>query len=111
MFRYKSQKLLRNLPELLLLLARRLVDQGEEVGVLLNALVQPGHLPRDKLQGGILHPGVEGRGGGGVVGCYIVSEACSPHSGHSSLYFPQRKHGDGLKNNVSKQLNIQNSRV
>ena len=38
-----------------------------------DALVPPGEHPGDKLQGGVLHVGVEGRGRGGVVGGFVIA--------------------------------------
>ena len=88
----KSQNLIQHLPEFLLHLVCRLVDDGEEIGVLHDALVQPGDHPRDKLQGGVLHVGVEGRGRGGVVGGFVIAVSSSLRSGHESMTFLEGKH-------------------
>ena len=57
-----------------------------------DALVQPGEHPGDKLQGGVLHVGVEGRGRGGVVGGFVIAVSSSLRSGHESMTFLEGKH-------------------
>ena len=88
----KSQNLIQHLPEFLLHLVCRLVDDGEAIGVLQDALVPPGDHPGDKLQGGVLHMGVEGRGRGGVVGGYVIAVTSSLRRDHKSMTFPEGKH-------------------
>ena len=48
--------------------------------------------PGDKLQGGVLHVGVEGRGRGGVVGGFVIAVSSSLRSGHESMTFLEGKH-------------------
>ena len=52
----------------------------------------PGEHPGDKLQGGVLHVGVEGRGRGGVVGGFVIAVSSSLRSGHESMTFLEGKH-------------------